>query len=179
VPRSANPRANRSGGFVLLEILISLVIFTTVVLAWSRATDSALEGAQEANAERYLRMLTSRMMSEVLARPEAFAEGDEGGFEEETAPGEENPFAGYAWSVEVEPILLTPSHGGEDDEAGFLFEEDEDAPAPTETEGGKTPPGVQVLRCTLVVRWVDSEPEKQMRAIFFIPDPEAEEGGDK
>lgn len=175
MPTSSASRGSERG-FVLLEILMALVLFTTVVLVWSRATDGALEAASEANSERILRLLASRKMSEVLARPEAFSESDEGGFEEEVSPGEENPFAEYAWSTEIEEVLMTP--GPEDGEAVFLFQRDEDEGPPAAEEGQeKAPDPIRMLRCTLLVRWIESEPERQMKAIFFIPLPEDEQEG--
>ena len=70
-------------GFVLLEVLIAMVIFATVVLAWSKTTDNALQAATSANQERTIRMLAARKLAEIRAKSAEMKEGGEGGFEEE------------------------------------------------------------------------------------------------
>ncbi len=152
---------------MLLEILMALVIFTTVVLAWLQATDRALNSAFDANNDRILRMLTQRKLEEVRARPRAFVDGDEGGFSESVAPGEANPFEEYAWSVEAVEVVAAGYSA--DAEAEFLFPRDEEGGPPTAPEGSsdKPPDAVVLTRFTVVVRWVEGE--VSMRAVTYLP----------
>lgn len=173
--RASETPARGEGGFVLLEVLIALVIFATVVLAWSRATDAALEGAATANAERTLRMLAARKLAEVRAKPAAFVDGGEGGFEEEVDYGEENPFLDYRWSVEAAEVVAAGY--SEDGEVEFLFGRDRDAGPPTAPAGGKAPDPIHLLRLTLTVSHVPGGAEgERFRVVTFVPAPKKEPG---
>jgi len=173
--RPAPPRST-GGGFVLLEVLLALVIFTTLVLAWGRTAEDALATAHAANADRTLRMLTSRKLSEVRATPAAFKEGAEGGFEEEDAASPDDPFAGYSFSVETEEVVAAGS--STEDEAVFVFDLDRDADPPAAAEGGKVPEPVRLLRFTVTVTSIEAN--VSMRAVTYAPIPEEDrppEGG--
>jgi hypothetical protein len=165
----AHRSARRDSGIVLVEILLAMVIFATVVLAWHRATDDALEAADAANRDRVLRLLTARKLHEVVARPSAFKAGDEGGFERELVEDEANPYEDYRWSVEAVKVVAA-GYDGEDD-AEFLFPRDEDggeppAPAP----GGKTPDPLYLWKMTVRVTWLpDGEEGAEFRVVTFVP----------
>jgi prepilin-type N-terminal cleavage/methylation domain-containing protein len=176
--RRAAPAAG-ARGFVLLEVLIALVIFATLVLAWSRATDNALESAAEANAMRTLRLLTSRKLAEVRAKPYEFREGGEGGFEEEVESGEENPFLDYIWKVEPkadEGMFIVAGHSDEDG-ATHLFPRDEEAEAAAAPEGGKAPDPVKMICLVLTVSHIPEGGDEttSMRVMALVP-PQEEEG---
>lgn len=174
MPPSGSRRGRRrrpQGGFVLLEILIALVIFTTLVLAYARATDNALLAAADANSGRALKMLTSRKLAEIRAGPNDFIEGDEGGFEEEVAYGDENPFLDYHWEVEAQAMIAAGY--ADDDEVEFVFDRDRDGGAPTAPEGGKAPDPIRLHRLTLTVTWLPegSDQADRMRVVTFVPSP--------
>ena len=162
------------GGFVLLEILIALVIFSTIVLAWARATDDALLAAADANADRTIRMLTTRKLSEIRARPAAFHEGDEGGFEEEVARGEENPFLDYFWRVDAQKVIAAGF--ADDDESEFVFPRDEEGGPPEPAEGKKAPDPIHLLRLTLTVSWQPQggDATDSMRVVTYVNAPKEE-----
>jgi len=170
-----------SGGFVLLEVLIALVIFASVVLAWSQATDNAILAAEEANSSRTIRMLTSRKWAEVRARPYEYRDGGEGGFEEEVDVGEENPFLDYRWQIEAQEVIAA-GYDGEDD-AVHLFDRDEEGGEPAVPEGGKAPDPVKLLRLTLTVSHLPegSEESVSMKVVLFVKPQEDEEtaGGNR
>jgi len=169
-------RSDRAGGFVLLEILIALVIFSTVVLAWSKATDNALVAAADANDHRTMRMLASRKLAEIRAKPYEFRDGGEGGFEEEIEADEENPFLDYYWKVEAQEVTAAGYDGEQD--AVHLFDRDEEAGAPEAPEGGKVPDPVKLLRLTLTVSHVPEGADETttLRAVTFVPVQVDEEG---
>jgi hypothetical protein len=175
------PRGER--GLVLLEILIAMTIFTFVVLAWAQSSDHALAAASAANQDRTLRLLAARKLAEIRARPAEFAEGGDGGFEEEVEPGEDNPFLDYAWKVEATRVCAAGRAGG--DETGYLFKFDEDAeeePAPAAAAGaggaGATPTKpVELLRLRLVVSHIPTGSEgEEFRLVTYVPAPKDEEG---
>jgi len=177
---SGSPSGSPSGGeggFVLLEILMALVIFATLVLAYAKATDNALEAAAEANADLALRQLTSRKLAEVRAKPAEYLDGGEGGFEEEVEAGEENPFLDYRWKVEALEVVVAGYSG--ETEAVFLFDKDREATAPQAPEGGKAPDPVSLLKLVLTVSRVpeDSDETEVMRVTTFVPAPPEGEGG--
>ena len=161
-------------GFVLLEVLIAMVIFATVVLAWSKTTDNALQAATNANQERTIRMLAARKLAEIRAKGAEMKEGGEGGFEEEVEDGAENPFLDYRWSVEAKTVHAAGF--GDDQEAEFLFPRDEEAGAPKAPEGGGTAPkAVDLLRLTLTVSYVPQEGDgEEFRVVTFVPAPKDE-----
>ena len=163
-----------SGGFVLLEVLIALVIFASVVLAWSQATDNALVAASEANEDRIIRMLTSRKWAEVRAQSHRYKDGGEGGFEEELDAGEENPFVDYRWQVEPQVVVAAGYDGGDD--AMHLFPRDEEAGEPTPKEGETAAKPVKLLRLTLTVSHVPegAEGSESMRVVIYVEAPEEE-----
>ena len=167
----------RTGGFVLLEVLIALVIFASVVLAWSTATDNALIAASEANADRTIRMLASRKWAEIRARPYEYRDGGEGGFEEELDAGEENPFLDYRWQVEAQEVVAAGYDGGDD--AVHLFDRDEEGGEPTVKEGEAAPKPVKLLRLTLTVSHVPegSDESQSMRVVAFVKSQDEEEEG--
>ena len=169
----SSPRSP-SGGFVLLEVLIALVIFASVVLAWSQATDNALVAASEANANRTIRMLTSRKWAEIRAQAHRYKDGGEGGFEEELEAGEENPFIDYRWQVEPQEVVAAGYDGGDD--ALHLFARDEEAGEPTPKEGETARKPVRLLRLTLTVSHVPegSDGSESMRAVIYVEAPEEE-----
>ena len=177
-PRGVGVRRGEEG-LVLLEVLVALVIFATVVLAWARATDSAIEAAARANQERTLRMLAARKLAEVRAKPADYEEGGEGGFEEEVDFGDENPYLDYRWTVESTTVVAAGY--SEEPDTSFLFSVDEEAGAPEAKEGGKAPEAVLLLRLVITVSYVpvgDVEGE-EFRVVTFLPAPEEEgEGGD-
>lgn len=169
-PRPARPLpGSGEGGFVLLEILMALVIFATLVLSYARATDNALEAARQANADRTLRLLCSRKLSEVRAKPAGFVDGGEGGFEEEVDPGQSNPFIDYRWKVEAQEVVAAGYTG--DQNTVFLFDQDGTAPTtPATGDNSKAPDPVKLLRLVLTV---SHEPEgsdsvDQMRVVTFV-----------
>ena len=168
-----------SGGFVLLEILIALVIFSTLVLAWSKATDNALVAAAEANASRTIRMLASRKLAEIRARPYEFRDGGEGGFEEELDSGEENPFVDYYWKVEAQEVVAAGYEGEE--EAEHLFARDKEGGVPEVPQGEKVPDPVKLLRLTLTVSHVPegSEETTSLKATALVAPQDEEEGARK
>jgi len=178
-PRPAEARPGGQGGFVLLEILMALVIFATLVLAYAKATDNALEAAAESNADRTLRLLTSRKLAEVRAKPADYVDGGEGGFEEELDIGEENPFIDYRWKVEAEDIVAAGF--ASDTDSVFLFERDKEGGAPAAPEGGKAPDPVKLLRLVLTVAHVPegSDESTEMRVVTFVPAPAEDKGGPK
>jgi hypothetical protein len=157
-------------------VLIALVIFATIVLAWCRGTDNALLAAGDANATRVLRLLTCRKMSEIRAKPSEYVEGGEGGFEEEVDYGEENPFLDYRWEVEAEEVVAAGYSG--EGEAKFLFDRDKEGGEPPAPEGGKAPDPVTLLRLVLTVSHVPegSDSQDRMRAVLFVPAPKEEPG---
>lgn len=159
----------REGGFVLLEVLIALVIFATIVLSYAKATDNALEASAEANADRTLRLLTSRKLAEIRARPGEFREGGEGGFEEELDYGEENPFLDYRWSAEAKDVVVA-GYSSEND-AVFLNPRDEADGPPKAPEGGKVPEAVSLIQITLTVSRIpeDSGATEQMKVVTYLP----------
>jgi prepilin-type N-terminal cleavage/methylation domain-containing protein len=163
-----------SAGFVLLEILMALVIFATLVLAYAKTTDDALVAAAEANADRTLRLLCSRKLAEVRAKPAEFIDGGEGGFEEEVEPGAENPFLDYHWTLEAETLVAAGY--STDKDAAFLFERDEAGGAPSVPEGGKAPDPVKLVRFRLKVSRIPEggDESEQMRAVTFVPAPPEE-----
>ena len=179
IPSSPPAAAARreEGGFVLLEILMALVIFATLVMAYAKATDNALEAAAEANADRTLRLLASRKLAEVRAKPAEFVDGGEGGFEEELDIGEDNPFLDYRWKVEAEDVVAAGY--ASETEAVFLFERDKEGGAPTAPEGGKAPDPVMLLRLILTVSHVPegSDDSEEMRVVTFVPAPPDEKQG--
>jgi hypothetical protein len=161
---------------VLLEILMALVIFATLVLAYAKTTDDALMAAAEANGDRTLRLLASRKLAEVRAKPAEFLEGGEGGFEEEVEPGADNPFIDYHWNLEAE-TLVAAGYSTEQ-EAAFLFERDEAGGAPTAPEGQKAPDPVKVVRFRLTVSRIPEggDESEQMKVVTFVPAPPESEG---
>ena len=169
------------GGFVLLEVLIALVVFATIVLAWARSTDDALEGAARANAERTLRMLAARKLAEVRAKPAEYLEGDEGGFEEEVDFGDANPFLDYHWRVESEEKWATPSRE-EEEGIGYVFPRDGEEGAwdqwvEKEKTGSARPE--KLLQVTLTVTHVPGgwEEGEEFRVVtYLLPEDEEEEG---
>ncbi|MHC4923720.1 MAG: type IV pilus modification PilV family protein [Planctomycetota bacterium] len=175
--RPSKPAIGREeGGFVLLEILMALVIFTTLVLAWARATDNAILAADEANQHRRLRMLTVRKLAEVRAKPYEYREGGEGGFEEEVASDEENPFLDYRWEVETEEVIAAGY--SEDGEVRYLFQRDEEHDPDNQSQNQnqeqnqpKQKEPVYLLEMILTVSWnpPDAEQVKQMRVVTYIP----------
>lgn len=178
IPSSPAGRGRAEGGFVLLEILMALVIFATLVLAYAKATDNALEAAAESNADRTLRLLACRKLAEVRAKPAEYVDGGEGGFEEEVDIGEENPFLDYRWQVEAEDVVAAGF--AQDSESTYLFERDKEAGAPAAPEGGKAPDPVKLLRLVLTVSHVPegSDESTEMRVVTFVPaPPEDKEGG--
>ena len=171
------PSGPSEGGFVLLEILIALVIFSTIVLSYAQSTDSALLAAAQANSDRTLRMLASRKLAEIRARPSAFKDGGNGGFEEEVGAGEDSPFEEYRWEVQS-TVMVAAGYSG-DAGTEFLFERDNPDSAPTAPEAGaKTPDPVKLLRMVLTVsRLAEGEAEgEKMRIVAFVPAPPDETG---
>ena len=169
------------GGFVLLEVLIALVIFSTIVLSFATATDSAMEAATNANRKRTLRMLTSRKYAEIRARPAAFKDGGSGGFEDGVGAGENNPFEEYRWEVQS-TVMVAAGYSG-DAGTEFLFARDATDTAPAAPEGGgKAPDPVKLLRMVLTVqRLAESETEEEkedrvMRVVAYLPAPPDETG---
>ncbi len=167
------------GGFVLLEILMALVIFTTLVLAWARATDNAILAADEANQHRRLRMLTVRKLAEIRAKPFEYREGGEGGFEEEVASDEENPFLDYRWEVETEEVIAAGY--SEEGEVRYLYQRDEEYDPDSQPrdpgqnqnqnpQSTKKEP-VYLLEMILTVSWnpPNAEQIKQMRVVTYVP----------
>jgi prepilin-type N-terminal cleavage/methylation domain-containing protein len=175
----SRPPSGRENGFVLLEILMALIIFATLVLAYAKATDNALEAAAEANADLALRQLSSRKLAEIRAKPAEFLDGGEGGFEEEVEAGEENPFLDYRWKVEAQEIVVAGYSG--ETETVFLFERDREGGAPQAPEGGKAPDPVILLKLVLTVSRVPegSDETDEMRVTTFVPAPPKGEGGDR
>jgi prepilin-type N-terminal cleavage/methylation domain-containing protein len=173
--RSSRAGPGGEGGFVLLEILVALVIFSTLVLAYSKTTDDALEAAAQANADRTLRLLTSRMLAEVRAKPMEFVDGAEGGFDEPVDYGSVNPFLDYHWTVEAEE--MTVAGVSDENDAVYLFERDRESP-PATPEGQQERPRAEVLvRLVLTVSHLPEgtgEGEK-MRVVTWVP-PRKEEG---
>jgi hypothetical protein len=176
IPSSPVPRPGQ-GGFVLLEVLIALVLFTTMVLAYARSTDNALEAAATANEDRTLRFLAARKLGEIRACPAGVREGDEGGFEEEVAEGEENPFLDYTWKVEATEMIAAGS--STDAEAEFLFERDREGEAPPVPEGGTAPEAVKIVRLVLTVARVPggAGEGEEIRVVTFVPAPPEEGTG--
>ncbi len=177
---SSPPRSRPRGedGFVLLEVLVALVIFATIVLAYARATDDALEATSRANADRTLRMLSSRKLAEVRAKPAEFKEGGEGGFDDESDAGAENPFQDYRWEVQAQEVVAAGTSGEE--AAEFLFPRDAESTSPQDLEaGGKAPDPVLLLRLTLVVSRVPEGDEagESMRIVTYVPAPKEEGAG--
>jgi prepilin-type N-terminal cleavage/methylation domain-containing protein len=175
---SAGPAA---GGFVLLEILIALVIFSTLVLAYARATDNALEAAAQANSDRVLRLLTCRKLSEIRAKPMEFIDGGEGGFEEQVDYGEENPFLDYRWTVEPGQEVTVAGQSDAND-AVYLFDRDKDGPPaqPAGTTQTKPVPEILVRLVLTVARIPEGEGEtEKMRAVAWVlpPPKDATQGG--
>ena len=166
--------APAEGGFVLLEILMALVIFATLVLAYARATDDALAAAAEANSDRTLRLLASRKLAEVRAKPAGYVDGGEGGFEEEVAAGQENPFLDYHWKLEAEEVVAAGY--APEQESVFLFERDQASTAPDAPAGGKAPDPVKLLRFKLTVTRTPegSDESEEMRVSTFVPAPPRE-----
>jgi prepilin-type N-terminal cleavage/methylation domain-containing protein len=162
------------GGFVLLEVLVALVIFATIVLAYAKGTDNALVAATEANSDRTLRMLTSRKLAEIRAKPAEVRDGGEGGFDEEVTPGEESPFAEYRWQVEAKEVVVA-GYSAEND-AEFLFERDREGGTPKTADGSKAPDPVTLLRLTLVVSRIPEGEEEgeRMRTVTYVPVPKEE-----
>jgi len=172
-------RRGGEGGFVLLEILMALVIFATLVLAYAKATDNALEAAAESNADRTLRLLSSRKLAEVRAKPAEFVDGGEGGFEEEVGLDEVNPFLDYRWKVEAEDVVAAGF--ASDTDAVFLYDRDKEGGAPEAPEGGKAPDPVKLLRLVVTVSHVPegSDESTGMRVVTFVPAPPDEKGAAK
>ena len=166
--------ANNQGGFVLLEILMALVIFATLVLAYAKATDNALEAAAEANNDRMLRLLSSRKLAEVRAKPAAFIDSAEGDFNDEVDPGAENPFSDFHWKVEAQEVVAAGYAA--DQGTVFLFDRDQAGGAPDAPTGGKAPDPVKLVRLTLTVSRVPegSDESDSMRVVTFVPAPPAD-----
>ncbi len=170
------PRGER--GLVLLEVLIALVIFTTVVLAWSRLADSALEAAATANQERTLRMLAARKLAEIRAKPAEMKDGGEGGFEEEFGEDSGEAFLDYRWKVEAKEVLA--AGWADDGETEFLFPRDEQAGKPEPAApGGKTPDAIRRLRLRLTVSHQPQGTEgEEFRVVTFVPAAKKEGEGE-
>jgi hypothetical protein len=156
---------------------MALVIFATLVLAYARATDSALEAAAQANSERTLRLLASRKLSEVRAKPAGFVDGGEGGFEEEVDPGQENPFRDYRWKVEAQEVVAAGYTA--DQNTVFLFDRDEGGTTSTATGDAKAPDPVKLLRLILTVSRMPegSDQTDEMRVVTFVAAPPKETAG--
>ncbi len=167
-------RAGESG-LVLIEVLVALVIFAAVVLAWANATDSAIAGAVRANQERTLRMLAARKLAEIRAKPADYEEDDEGGFEEEVEYGAENPFEDYRWQVVTARVVAAGYT--EDEDTAFLFPADEDAGPPKAAEGQKPADPEVRLRVVLTVSYIPAGEEEgeEFRVETFLPAPKDEE----
>ena len=163
------PARRGEGGFVLLEVLVALVIFATIVLAYARAADSALEASAEANSTRTLRLLTSRKLAEIRAKPAEYREGGEGGFEEEIDVEDVNPFLEYRWSAEVREVVVA----GYSSESGveYLNPSDETDGPPVLPDGKKAPDPITLVQVTLTVsRAPEGEAESErMRVVTFLP----------
>ncbi|NUN52723.1 MAG: hypothetical protein HUU06_08060 [Planctomycetaceae bacterium] len=158
---------------------MALVIFSAVVLAWSRATDGAVAGAVAANQERALRMLAARKLAEIRAKPSEFEEGAEGGFEEEVDLGEDNPYVDYRWQVEVEEVRATPRGGEDGEDVGFLFSADDADEAPAPADGKAAPKERRLLRLDLTVSYVPAGEEggDRFHVVTYLPAPEEEGQG--
>ncbi len=170
--------SGRERGLVLLEVLVALVIFATVVLAWASAADSAMEAAAAANQERTLRMLAARKLDEIRACPAGFREGGDGGFEEEVDAGEDNPFLDYAWKVEAKEVVAAGRSDEEGAEHLFKLDEDEDQAPQAPEGGGKPPEAVLLLRLTLTVSHVPRGAEgEEFRVIAYVPAPKDDASG--
>src|SRR5689334_374019 len=181
---TAAPPRPGEGGFVLLEILMALVIFATLVLSYAKATDNALEAAAESNADRTLRLLTSRKLAEIRAKPTDYDDGGEGGFEEDVDPGEENPFLEYRWKAES-TVVIAAADGevstGTDADTVYLFDRDKESSSSTSPDGGKSPDPVKLLRVVLTVTHVPegSDESEEMRVVTFVRPPAENTGATK
>jgi prepilin-type N-terminal cleavage/methylation domain-containing protein len=162
-------RSHRQGGFVLLEVLVALVIFATIVLAYAKAADNALEASAEANSTRTLRLLTSRKLAEIRAKPAEYREGGEGGFEEELGVDDVNPFLDYRWSAEAREVVVA----GNSTESGveYLNPIDEAEDPPKLPDGKKAPDPILLVQIALTVsRASEGEAESERMKVFtFLP----------
>ncbi len=167
--------SDRQAGFTLLEIVVALALFAFIVVEVLADREKSIGMSADARIIQTVRYLAMSKIDEIRHDPEALGEGDQGDFSDLNDDGQD--FSNFLWEAKVERVVAV---GVSEEDDPYLFEEDDGAEPPLDSEGKPLPPRY-VRRLTLVVTF---EPAGQARpdlslavTTYLPPAPEDEEQG--